>query len=81
MQIISMQDIWICVSPILHDQMMKEKALWLLLIFKVLFLFINSVRKAQPKQKDKFKSHFLCNSAHFSKDLKCPIHQFCYLLA
>lgn len=46
MQIISMQDIWICVSPILHDQMMKKKALWQLLIFKVLFLFINSVRKA-----------------------------------
>lgn len=51
MEIISMQDIWICVSPILRDQMMKEKALWQLLIFKVLFLFINSVRKAQPKQK------------------------------
>lgn len=36
---------------------------------------------AQPQQKDKFKSHILCNSAHFSKDLKCPIHQFCYLSA
>lgn len=68
-------------SPLLPSLDDEEKVLQQFLIFKVLFLFINAVRMAQPEHKDKFKSHFLCNSARFSKDLKCPIHQFCYLSA